>query len=280
MMKHRIIRLVAPAMLVVCLMLASLPVSAAERARIEAFLNTTGFDVALESIALTSSSAPDMLGIDPGAFGSEWKRLTSEVFDTGLMHDMALDILEDTLSDEALDHAVAFYAGDLGQRLVEAENTSHMIEEDQIKQAQGQTIVAQLIEDSPERIETFERMSKAIDASGTAMRALQEVQYRFLLAANAAGIVELRLDPEDLRALLSQNEDELRESLRQSALAGNAFTYRDFSDAEVLEYTEALEDPLMQQVYELLNAVQYEIMANRFEILASRMAGLQPSQDL
>jgi hypothetical protein len=41
-----------------------------------------------------------------------------------------------------------------------------------------------------------------------------------------------------------------------------------------------LEHPLMQQVYALLNAVQYEITANRFEALAYRLQDLQPAQDL
>jgi len=36
----------------------------------------------------------------------------------------------------------------------------------------------------------------------------------------------------------------------------------------------------MARVYELMNAVQYEIMANRFEVLAARMAELQPAQEL
>jgi hypothetical protein len=36
----------------------------------------------------------------------------------------------------------------------------------------------------------------------------------------------------------------------------------------------------MRQVYDLMNAVQYEIMANRFEALALAMQNLQPSQDL
>lgn len=48
----------------------------------------------------------------------------------------------------------------------------------------------------------------------------------------------------------------------------------------MLAYAEALEQPDMQKVYELLNAVQYEIMANRFEVLAARMSGLQPGQDI
>ncbi len=36
----------------------------------------------------------------------------------------------------------------------------------------------------------------------------------------------------------------------------------------------------MKLVYELMNAVQYEIMANRFEKLAARMAELHPGTEL
>ena len=46
--------------------------------------------------------------------------------------------------------------------------------------------------------------------------------------------------------------------------------------AEVL----ALEHPDMKKVYDLMNAVQYEIMANRFEDLARRLSGLTPSSEL
>ena len=52
------------------------------------------------------------------------------------------------------------------------------------------------------------------------------------------------------------------------------------TEAELLDYAKALEHPEMQRVYELMNAVQYEIMANRFEILAGRMAGMAPGQEL
>ena len=36
----------------------------------------------------------------------------------------------------------------------------------------------------------------------------------------------------------------------------------------------------MQEVYALMNAVQFEIMANRYEVVAQRLAGMQPSQEL
>lgn len=256
------------------------PARAAERDRIEAFLEVTGFDVALDSIALSAADAPQMLGIDPGVFGSEWTRLTGQVFDTGVMRELALDILEQTLSDDLLGHAAGFYATDLGQRLVVAENAAHMMEDDAVKTAEGTRIVAGLVEAGSPRLETLKRMIRAIDVADTSLKALQEIQIRFLLAASAAGVVELRMDADELRALMAANEGELRRAIQQSALASAAYTYRDFPDPDLTAYVDALERPEMQQVYTLLNAVQYEIMANRFEVLAARMAGLSPGQDI
>ncbi|WP_319547163.1 DUF2059 domain-containing protein [Ruegeria conchae] len=253
---------------------------AASRDQIEAFLTTTGFDVALESIAHASASAPQMLGIDPDGFGSDWTRLTEEVFDTELMHDTAVSILEQTLSDEALDHAVTFYASTLGQRLVVAENAAHSDEDDDAKQLAGQEIVSELIKNGSSRVESLKRMNRAVDASGTSLRALQEIQVRFLMAASASGIIDLQLNGDELREMMRRNEGDMRRSLQLSALAGAAYTYQEFSDDDVDAYVEALEQPLMQEVYELLNAIQYEIMAMRFEVLAARMAELRPAQDI
>ncbi|WP_171129451.1 MULTISPECIES: DUF2059 domain-containing protein [unclassified Ruegeria] len=273
--------LLSPFMLTCAIVFAlTVPVSAANRDRIEAFLTTTGFDVALESIALASASAPEMLGIDPDGFGSDWARLTEEVFDTQEMHETAVSILEQTLSEEALNHAVEFYASDLGQRLVVAENASHMQEDDAATQTEGQKIVADLIQQGSDRVESLKRMNRAVDASGTSLRALQEIQVRFLMAASASGVIELQLSGDELREMMRQNEGEMRRSLQLSALAGAAYTYQDFSDADVDAYVDALEQPLMQEVYELLNAIQYEIMAMRFEVLATRMAELRPAQDI
>ncbi|WP_170769732.1 DUF2059 domain-containing protein [Ruegeria lacuscaerulensis] len=262
--------------------LAALPSHAAtaDRDRIEAFLTTTGFDVALQSIALASASAPQMLGIDPEGFGSDWARLTEEVFDTDDMHETAVAILEQTLSNEALTHAVEFYASDLGQRLVVAENAAHIHEDEDAKQLEGQKIVADLIQQGSQRVEELKRMNNAIDSSGTALRALQEIQIRFLLAASASGVIDLQMDAGDLRELMKQNEGAMRQAIQLSALAGAAYTYQDFSDADVTAYADALEQPLMQEVYELLNAIQYEIMAMKFEVLAARMADLHPAQDI
>ena len=112
------------------------------------------------------------------------------------------------------------------------------------------------------------------------MRAIQEVQVRFMMAAAAAGVIELRMDEPDLRAALRSQEDEMRASIAKNALEGAAYTYQAFSDSEVTEYAKALEHPKMRDVYALMNAVQFEIMANRYEAVALRLSRMQPSQDL
>ncbi|MBM2290879.1 DUF2059 domain-containing protein [Sulfitobacter pseudonitzschiae] len=266
--------------LALTLVLTATAAQAADRARLETFLEVTGFDVALDSIRLSASSAPAMLGLEAEDFGTQWTVMADDVFNTAKMHDMALDILGATLEDDLLDHATEFYDTDLGRRLVVAENNSHMEDDSEAKSEAGQAIVAGLERIGSPRLDALKRMNGASDSAGTAVRAIQEVQVRFLMAAAAAGVIELKMEEPDLREAMRADEDELRQSIAESALSGAAYTYQAFSDAEVLEYAKALEDPDMRKVYDLMNAVQYEIMANRYEALAARMRNLQPSQEL
>ena len=69
-----------------------------------------------------------------------------------------------------------------------------MIEDDEAKQLEGQEIVSGLIQDGSQRVEELKRMNRAIDSSGTSLRALQEIQLRFLLAASASGVIDLQLE--------------------------------------------------------------------------------------
>lgn len=248
--------------------------------RLEAFMEVTGFDVALDSIRLSAEAAPSMIGLESDDFGSEWTRLVEDVFDSEQMHSMAIEILSQTLEDDILNHAVDFYASDLGQRLVVAENASHMTDDEQLKTESGEAIVAGLLEIGSPRLEELKRMNNAIGSEDASIRAIHEVQVRFLMAAASAGVIDLQMDEADLRESLKSQEGEMRLNLQRSALSGSAYTYQAFSDADISAYADALEDPKMQQVYELMNAVQFEIMANRYEAVAQRMQSLRPSQDL
>jgi len=256
------------------------PARAADTERLDAFLEVTGFDVALESIRLGADSAPQMLGLEARDFGSEWQRLVREVFATEIMHDMARDILAETLNDDLLTHAADFYASELGQRLVTVENSSHMEENDDLKSETGEQIIDGLVRIGSPRVEILKRLNAASGSEDQAIRAIQEVQVRFLMAAAGAGVIELQMEEPDLREALRSQEGDMRTSIKANALANAAFTYQAFSDDEMTIYAAALENPKMQEVYALMNAVQYEIMANRYEAVAERLSGMQPSQDL
>lgn len=249
----------------------------ADRDRLIAYLEVTGFGVALDSIALAAADAPAMLGREAGDFGADWARVAEEAFDTAAMRDTALDILEATLDDDLLAHAAGFYASDLGQRLVAVENASHMMADEAAKSASGEALLARMPDD---RRAVLEGLNAAVDSADTGVRAVQEIQFRFLMAASDAGVLEGGFDAATLRAFLEAGETELRAALQRAALTGAAYTYRDISTADLRAYRDALLHPTMQQVYELMNAVQYEIMADRFERLARRMADLHPGQEL
>jgi hypothetical protein len=249
--------------------------------RLEMFLEVTGFDVAVESIGLSARDAPAMLGLEAEDFGADWTRVADEVFAPEVVKGIAHEILEQTLTDALLTHATGFYGSELGQRLVAVENLSHMIEDDAAKQVEGAALLA--VADADRRA-ALERLVRAIDANSVGVAAVREVQVRFLMAASAAGLLDDGegggLDEAMLRALLAEEDEELRETLTANTLNNAAFTYRDISLEDLNSYNDALETLEMRQVYELMNAIQFEIMANRFEVLAGRMADLHPGQAL
>lgn len=276
---HAPIALLKVVMLTFMLMLAK-PAVAAETDRLDAFLKATGFDVALESIKFSASMAPSMIGLEAEDFGLQWTSLVEEVFDTAVLHDMAIDILSETLDEESLAHTVDFYTSDLGARLVLIENASHLRDDPELKYESGEAIVAGLTEIDSPRLDELRRLNAAVGSEDASIFAIQEVQVRFLMAAAAAGVIELRLEEADLRENLKRQEGEMRRSMQVNGLASSAYTYQSFSDDEITAYADALEHPLMQRVYALMNAVQFEIMADRYELMAIGMRDLQPSQEL
>ncbi|MGR3320476.1 MAG: DUF2059 domain-containing protein [Pseudooceanicola sp.] len=276
---RRLLRMAGGGVLALTITLAAMVAQAADRDRVRAFLNVTGFDVALESIKLSASDAPAMLGLKASDFGMSWTRLANDIFDVEEMQAEGVNILEETLSDEALAHAAAFYASDLGQRLVEAENESHLADRDE-KRERGEALMEEYMAEDPERVAIFDRMMRAIGSAESAMKSSNEIQIRFLMAAAAAGVVQLKMDEEGIRAMQAERAEEVLESIRESSLRGAAATYEGFTNAELDTYAEALEHPQMQEVYELMNAVQFEIMAQRFEAVALSLRGLDPGQEL
>ncbi len=263
----------------VLLVAASLAVQGAERDKMRAFLEVTGFDKAIESLQDGAVAGPGLAGDAPDAFGSQWVRLAREIFDKPAMIEQTLDMMEAVMPEALIDHGAAFYASDLGQRLVAAENASIAMPDDE-KFAAAERIVADLLARDPGRIELFREMSDAIGGVEQSVRSAIEIQVRYLMAAMAAGSSDIDMSEADLRGLLEAQADEIRREIEIYAILNAAYTYRDFSDEDLRAYVDALKEPQMQQVYEVLNAIQFEIMADRYEKLAAALAGLAPQTDI
>ncbi len=251
----------------------------ADPQKIREFLKVTGFDVAIAAIQQGAMAGPALTGEAPDQFGREWTRLAKEVFAPEAMVDDAVEMIGAVMPEALLDHGIEFYGSPLGQRIVAVENASHL-ENDEVKQTEGTQLVRDLLAQNSPRLDVFRAMSLAIGSVDVAVRSIVEIQVRYLMAAVAAGASDVEMSEEDLRGMLMSQADEMRKSIEENGLISNAYAYRDLTDEELIDYLSALQDPQMKQVYEILNAVQYEIMADRYEKLAGRLAGLQPETEL
>jgi len=255
------------------------PAKAADRAQIAEFMAVTGFDVALESMRLSARDAPEMLGLDADDFGLSWSRLADRIFEPESLKSAALDILDKALTQDALTHATGFYGSELGQKLVAAENESHGLDFED-RESEGARLAQALSARGSPQPQYFLDMAESIGYVGATIKAYREVQVRFLMAASLAGLIDQRFDEVDLRAMLAQQDDEVRRAMADNLIVANAFTYRDFTDREMEIYRDALAMPQMMEVYELMNAIHFTIMADRFERMALEMVNLTPTQEL
>ena len=261
------------------LMVAALPLRAADSAKIFEFMQVTGFDVSLESLRVSARDAPTMLGLDADDFGLSWTRLADRLFEPEDLKRDALEILQQALRDDVLQHAATFYSSELGQRLVEAENESHFLNSTK-RREEGELLAAALMERASPQPEYFLDMAESIGSVGASIKSYREVQVRFLMAASGAGLVQQRFDELDLRAMLAQQDAEARAVIEKGLVISNAFTYRNFTDVEMQAYRDALATEKMIEVYALMNAIHFTIMADRYEKMAVEMVKLAPIQEL
>ncbi|MDV3050087.1 MAG: DUF2059 domain-containing protein [Planktomarina sp.] len=258
---------------------AVVPSSAADRNAIETFMKVTGFDVSLESMRVSASDAPAMLGLDAADFGVSWKRIADELFEPESLKNDAVGILQQALSENVLVHASEFYASELGVRLVKAENLSHFEDSDQ-KKIDGELILTELLDRSSPQPQYFREMADSIGALESGIRSFREVQVRFIMAAMGAGLIDRQIDEADLRSMLAQQDAEIKTNMLQSLIIANSYTYRNFTDLEIAQYRDALATDEMKEVYELMNAIHFALMADRYEQMALKMVKLHPLQEL
>lgn len=253
--------------------------AATDRGRLQAFMEVTGYDVVIDSLQLGAMAGPGLVGDAPATFGGQYRRLAQEVFDPKVMRARALDILSAVMPETLVDAGADFYASDLGQKMVTAENAAH-VTDDGIVAETGSALVDAMRKDDPARIDILNDLRDAVGSEEVAQRGAVEIQVRFILAARAAGVLPDGPGETELRAILLDAAKEQSAENATYALISNAYTYREISDEDLRAYVEALKSPEMSQVYEILDAVQYQVMIERYEALGARLGDLAPQQDL
>jgi hypothetical protein len=257
----------------------ALPARAGDPARVEAFFAVTGFDVAIDGLQVNAMAGPGLVGDVPATFGQQYADLAREVFDPAMMRKRGVDLVAQVMSDDLLNAGAAFYASDLGQRLVAVENESQLANDDE-KYSQGQAILEKLVKDDPARVQIFRDIDASLGSDEMTIRALTEVQVRFTMAAQLAGVIDGNMSEDELRQSIEEQMRAAQPQMQIYGLMDMAYTYRDISDADMQAYADELASDAMRQIYSVMNATQYQIMIERYQVLGSRLGELKPQADL
>lgn len=264
----------------VALMLGAGPRGAAQAAsddEITAFLTATGFDKAIEGLQVSAGSG--MAGLGSETFGVQYTLLANEVFDPEEMTERARQMIGAVMPDDVMAASTAFYSSPAGRRIVAVENIAQLTD-DADTDPEGEAILAGLRAARDPRVEVLGAINRAAAPIDVTLRALTEIQLRYILAASDAGVIDQQFEPEVLREILFEQIKELTPVIEEGALVNSAYTYRDISDDDLALYLDALEGPSMRQAYEVMNAILYQIMVERYEVLGLRLTELQPSEEL
>ncbi|HHC30209.1 MAG TPA: DUF2059 domain-containing protein, partial [Rhodobacterales bacterium] len=184
----------------------------ADRERLREFLTVTGFDVAITSMQDSAMAGPGIAGDAANDFGAQYTALAERVFDPDLMLERAIAIMLAGMPEDLIDHGIAFYESDLGKRLVAAENAAHATPDEE-RYKQGEALLATMVDDNRARVDDYTAMLDAIGGVEASVRAVVEVQLRYLLAAMAAGTIDIDYSEAELRALINKQAPQIRRDI-------------------------------------------------------------------
>lgn len=252
---------------------------AADRAAAARFVEVSGFDKALASIPPAVMEGGAAFGGGEDAFTQQWKRAVKDVFDLEGIEAQALDMMEAILPDDSLALATDFYASPLGLRLVAVENETYSLAVSD-RAAAGQRLLEEAEKDDPERVALIRAFVDSAQDLDHAVQVTFEIQLRYLLTAMASGAIEPGPSEEELRMILEAQAPQLKQAYADYMLRASMFTYREISNEDMRAYTEALDGAALTEVYEVLNGIYAEILAQRFEALAVHLGAIEPEDDL
>ncbi|NUH64234.1 DUF2059 domain-containing protein [Sulfitobacter sp. S0837] len=186
-----------------------------------------------EGQAHASTLNQEMLG---GQGGPGWQMQVDTIYDPDRMVEMVRRALEETLQDDALEAAIAFYSSDLGGQVIEMENAARAaISEGAVEDAARERFAELDGTDDP-RLAQITQLLIAGDMIDRNVSTALNSNFQFLKGLRDGGA--LADSEEDLLADVSADLDRVTEDTRAWLYAYMLLAYHPLDDAALSRYIE------------------------------------------
>ena len=176
-----------------------------------------------------------------GKGGAGWGMQVSAIHNPERISEGLRRGLEDALQGEVLETAIAFYASDLGQRVVELENTARIaMAEPEIEEAARARFVELDGQDDP-RLALIARLIEAGDLITRNVTSGMNNNYQFMRGLADGDVIEMT--EEDILAEILEGRDEQLEDTRTWLGGFMLMAYSPLSPADLEAYARFAESP-------------------------------------
>ncbi|MEM6305465.1 MAG: DUF2059 domain-containing protein [Pseudomonadota bacterium] len=209
-----------------------------------------------EGLAHAEDLNQEMLG---GSGGTGWQVQVTAIYDPERMVELVRAALGDVLEPDELEAVIAFYASDLGTKIVSLENSARVAMGAQDVEDAARARLAELEGTDNARL----AMVRALEASGDMINrnvtSAMNSNFQFLRGmADGDGV---QMSEEEMLSQVAGDIDEITEDTRGWLLSYFLLAYHPLSDAELQTYIDFLNTP----AGDALNRAYFEGFGQAFE---------------
>ena len=238
------------------------PAMAAGSDRGAELIRIIGMDVALNGFSESVKSSSGGFGANNRALEELQNDLADKHFDGDILMGAMAVLINDRFTDSEYDDITAFLSQGAGLRITEAEKFAQDPANEDLRAAQIDEAVSDLITNRPERMDQIGRMIVAMDMvnSGTALA--MNLSYAMMSGMASSGKMPGDFSEDRILGMLESQREMMEQQIIRSTIEEAAFTYRDISDADMDAYIAFLESDLGQKLYNILNAALVDVLTN------------------
>lgn len=267
---------IAPVVAVVCLTMMALPARAAST---EALLKLIGFDSFVESFVEALRSTDEQIsGTDEDA-NLAWDLAASQVFPPAKLMEEIVASMDGTMDPEDIKEATIFFETGLGKLVTQMEVDAQSLESGVVDE-RGSDVLADLIENNPDRVQAYTDMIDALGAIEAEVAAAMNLNLAIYSGMSRSGRMGFQLSDAEILELVSSQHDMFRSLIRDQIYITFAYTYRNLSDADLRTYTEFLSSGAGKALYSNIHRATEDVFGQRAQLFGERVMELQGVKEL